>query len=268
MPELPDVQVFKEYLDSTSLHREIGEAAIHDAERMLDGISGSELARLLKGRELTVTRRHGKHLFTRADDDGWLRLHFGMTGELVAWKEEASAPDPDHVALRLDFTDGGHLGYRIPRRFGEIGWVEDVDGFVRDRGLGPDPLSPDFDREVFREALRDRRGMVKTTLMNQEVLAGLGNVYVDETLFQVGLHPEAMVPDLEEETVTELYQAMNRVIDRAVEARVEEERMPDHFVLPHRRGDGRCPKCGRRLTRTEVGGRSTYFCSRHQQRMH
>lgn len=268
MPELPDVQVFKEYLDATSLHRKIREAEVQATERMLDGIAGSDLSSRLEGRELTSSRRHGKHLFAGVGDEGWLRLHFGMTGELVAWEDGGESPYLEHVALRLDFADGGHLGYRIPRKFGAIGWVDDVDAFVEERGLGPDPLSPDFDLRAFREALEGRRGMVKTTLMKQEVLAGLGNVYVDEILFRVGLHPEASLLDLEDETIEELYAAMNEVVESAVEARVDVDRMPDDFVLPHRRGDGNCPKCGRALSKIEVGGRPTYFCSRDQQRRH
>ena len=269
MPELPDVQVYKEYLDATALHKEIEDVDV-DADGMLYGLSALALVRRLKGEELAESRRHGKHLFVRVGEgDGWLRLHFGMTGELDAWASEEEAPDDDeHVALRLDFADGSHLAYRIPRRFGEIGWVDDVDDFVEERELGPDPMDPEFGLREFRTVLEGRRGMIKTTLMNQEVLAGLGNVYVDEILFQVGLHPEASTDELEDDTVKEIYRAMNRVIKTAVKARADVDEMPGSYLLPHRTGDQKCPKCGKKLKRQAVGGRPTYFCPQDQQREH
>lgn len=268
MPELPDVQVYKERIDATALHREIEDVEV-DADGMLYGLSALALVRRLKGEKLAESRRHGKHLFVRVGkDNGWLRLHFGMTGELDAWEAEDEAPDDEHVALRLDFADGSHLAYRIPRKFGEIGWVDDVDAFVEERELGPDPLDSDFGLREFREVLEGRRGMIKTTLMNQKVLAGLGNVYVDEILFQVGLHPEASTDELEADTVKKIHQAMNRVIKRAVKARTDQKEMPDSYLLPHRTGDQQCPRCGQKLKRQAVGGRPTYFCPQDQQRKH
>lgn len=268
MPELPHVQVFAEHVDATSLHREIAGVEVGDTERLFDGVSREELVRRLRGASLTETRRHGKHLFLRSDDDGWLRLHFGMTGELVAWSADEEAPDLEHVELRLDFEDGSHLAYRIPRKLGEIGWVEDVDEFVAERGLGPDPLAPDFGLPVFRDVLVGRRGRIKPTLMNQEVIAGLGNEVVDEILFQIGLHPEATVDDLDDDTIGELHNAMIQIIERIVGSRGDVDELAEDFLLAHRSADEECPRCGVRLTKTEVGGRATYFCSRHQQRRH
>ena len=254
MPELPDVQVFEEYVDATSLHQEI--TGVHaDAEGLREGVSVRTLRRRLEGRRLRSTRRHGKHLFLEVEEDGWLRLHFGMTGSLQYFRGDQA---PEHTKLLLDFPDGYHLAYVNVRKFGEIGFVDDVDAFVAEQELGPDAL--DLDLGAFRERLSGRRGAIKGMLMNQEVLAGLGNEYTDEILFQAGIHPETPTNELSEETTERLHRCMREVVAAAVGARVEPERMPDDFLLPHRAEGEECPRCGRAIEKIEVSGRPTYLC--------
>jgi formamidopyrimidine-DNA glycosylase len=189
MPELPDVQVFREYLDATALHQRIDDVTVSGAGELLHDVSARTLRDRLKGRSLAGTRRRGKHLFAKLSGNGWLRLHFGMTGELAYFKRRREAPD--HVRLRLDFANGYHLAYRNVRKLGEIGLVDDVVEFVEAEGLGPDALDPELDLGAFREALGKRRGSVKGALMNQEVVAGIGNVYADEILLAAGGRPPA-----------------------------------------------------------------------------
>lgn len=263
MPELPDVEILKRYLNATSLHQEIGGVEV-SAPELLEGISEGRLRDRLVGHALTATRRHGKHLFVRVGDGaaGWLRFHFGMTGRLEYAKDADDLPE--HTRFRLDFSNGYHLAYDNPRKLGEIGWVEDVDRFVAGEELGADPLADDLPLEAFRDLLSGRRGMVKTTLMNQRVLAGLGNVYVDEILFQAGVHPETAVPDLAEEAFDGLYHALYQVIEGAIEAKADRDALPDDWLLPHRGRDGSCPRCGGMLKEIEVGGRTTWYCASHQ----
>ena len=259
MPELPDVQVFKETIDATSLHREVHTVHL-SADRILD-VSERTLRRHLKGHELASTRRHGKWLFVEADG-GWLLLHFGMTGEAV-YRETGEAPD--YVKMALDFAGGGTLHIVNRRKFGRIGWIDGPDTFVEEVGLGPDPLATDgFDLAAFRARLDGRRGTIKGTLMNQEVIAGLGNVYVDEILFQSDLHPEAKTDKLESATVGTLHRTMSRVIRKAIEARVDPDELPQSWLLPRREPGGDCPRCGGTIRRMKVSGRSTYWCPSHQ----
>lgn len=261
MPELPDVQVFKEYLDATSLHQRI-EAVELDASRVLKGVSARALTVRLKGHELESARRHGKHLFAQVSGGkGWLRLHFGMTGSLAYFKDAEQTPD--HSRLRLDFSgDDYHLAYVNVRRFGEIGWVDDVDDFIAEQGLGPDALA--LDRDGFAAVFEGRRGTLKGALMNQALLAGVGNVYADETLFQAGFDPSAKVERLKPDSLSDLHRAMTKVLRAAIDGRVEH--FPDWFMLPHRDGDMRCPHCGGRLKKTKVSGRATYSCPKKQTR--
>lgn len=264
MPELPDVEVYKRYLDATSLHQEI-EAVELTAPELLHHVSERTLRSRLTGHELASTRRHGKHLFAEISGGaGWLRLHFGMTGEPRYYREPDHAPS--HTRLRLDFTNGHHLAYDNQRKLGEIGLVDDPDAFVAERGLGCDPLASDCDVETFRQLLSGRRGMIKTTLMNQEILAGLGNVYADEILFQVGLHPKTRAGALSGDDLTDLHHGLHEVIDHAIEAKADPSELPEDWLLPHRGEGGECPRCGGTLETIEVSGRTTWLCPRHQGR--
>lgn len=260
MPELPDVQVWKEYVDATSLHQRIT-GVRSDAADLREGMDDAALEERLRGRRLRSARRHGKHLFVEAEDDGWLRLHFGMTGSLRYYRD---AGTPEHAKLVLDFPDDCHLAFVNVRKLGQIGFVDDPDAFVDREGLGPDLL--DLDRRGFRDCFQGRGGMLKSALMDQSVVAGLGNVYTDETLLRAGLHPESPVDDLAPEALDRLYRSSREVVDAAVEARVEVERMPDDFLLGRRAEGEPCPRCGHELRKTEVSGRPTYLCPGHQER--
>ena len=127
MPELPDVETFKRYLNATSLHQRITAVDVRNAYVLKD-VSGRELARGLKGRRFESSRRHGKHVFVRADCDVWLRLHFGMTGFLRYFKGEEKTPP--HARVVFVFGKDYRLAFDDQRMFGEIGLVEDVDEFL------------------------------------------------------------------------------------------------------------------------------------------
>ncbi|MGD8377843.1 MAG: DNA-formamidopyrimidine glycosylase family protein [Acidobacteriota bacterium] len=260
MPELPDVQVFKEYLDATALHRRIRGVHLEDAEDVLR-VSRQALASRLHGHELRSTRRHGKNLFVDVTADGWLLLHFGMTGHLRYYKRERH-PTPDHARLRIDLSGGYELAYVNQRKLGTIDMLEDPDAFIRRKGLGPDAL--ELDLRGFRKALEGRRRTVKGVLMDQGTIAGIGNVYADEALFAAGVDPRIPAGRLDRDTVGSLHRAMRRVLRQAIEARVDPDTMPSGFLLPHREEGARCPRCRGRLRRAEVDGRATYFCPRHQ----
>lgn len=274
MPELPDVELWRQYLKDTSLRRTIDSVAV-DAAKLREAAPEEELRETLVEGQLTDVRRHGKHLFARIDDDGWLRLHFGMTGYLRYYEEEEPGDEgtgaPEHTCLRLDFSDRGHLAFVNVRKLGQIGLVDDPDSFVEERGLGPDPVADELSRETFRERLSGRRGMVKSTLMNQEVLAGLGNEYVDEILLDAGIHPRTKVADLGPEAVEQLYDSVRRVLAEAIEALrpgpegdVDPGAFPEQFLLPDREPGTSCPRCGGEIRKTQVSGRSAYYCPEHQ----
>jgi formamidopyrimidine-DNA glycosylase len=262
MPELPDVETFKRYLNATSLHQRLENVEVRDAY-ILKGVSARELARGLKGRCFESSRRHGKHLFVRADHDLWLRLHFGMTGSLRYFKHEEQAPR--HTRVLFVFANAHNLAFEDQRKFGEIGLIEDVNEFLKKRVLGPDAL--DVSLGQFREIFAKYRGAVKTILLNQKLVAGIGNIYADEILFRAGVHPATQISSLSGKTVTKLFRATRYILKRAIEANADVALMPKSWLLPHRGKGGKCPGCGRKLRSATIAGRTAWFCAHRQKRI-
>jgi formamidopyrimidine-DNA glycosylase len=261
MPELPDVETFKRYLDATSLHQRISGVDVESAY-VLKAVSARELARRLKERCFKSSRRHGKHLFVRADGELWLRLHFGMTGSLQYFKREEQASK--HTRVVFVFASSRCLAFEDQRKFGEVGLVKDVDEFLKKRALGPDAL--DVSLSVFREIFEKRRGAVKAILLNQKLIAGIGNIYADEILFRARMHPAAEISRLGNKATTKLFRATRYILEKAIAAKADVNQMPRSWLLPHRGKHGKCPRCGRELKSSTIGGRTAWFCARCQKR--
>lgn len=257
MPELPDVETFRRYLESRALGKVVTRAEV-SAPAMVRNGSPRRLRSRLGGARFRATHRHGKYLFLECDRGGWLLLHFGMTGYPRMGRRVASR---DPARFRVRFDDGTTLTFHDVRKLGTIGWVEDVQSFIRARRLGPDAL--DMPWETFRARLGRAKGTVKTALMNQRAVAGIGNVYADEILFRAGLHPAAKAP-LPDSTWRRLHRALRTVLARAIAAGADPSRVPRTFLLPNRRTHGRCPRCGRPLSTLRLGGRTAYYCERDQ----
>ena len=256
MPELPDVETFKRYLDATSLHQPIKGVNVRSAY-VLKGVSERELGRQLKGRSLERSCRHGKHLFVRTDGDLWLRLHFGMTGSLEYLRDQRQAPKDTRVLF--GFANHSRLAFRDQRKFGEIGLLKDVDEFLRKRALGPDAL--DINLSQFKGIFKKHRAAVKTILLNQKLIAGIGNIYADEILFRARIHPATQASALKKKTVTELLRATRHILKEAIDAQADADLMPRSWLLPHRGKGGKCPRCGRLLKSSRIGGRTAWFCA-------
>jgi formamidopyrimidine-DNA glycosylase len=245
VPELPEVESYARTFAQHALDRTIVRVRVLD-ERIL-AVRKSELARALKGRRFTRVRRHGKHLFAQAGDV-WLRLHFGMTGDLTT---EVGR----FARVVFEFDDGTLLAFDDMRLFGVVDLVRDPEAFILERDLGPDPMS--INLREFRARVAGRRGAIKPMLLSQNVIAGVGNLYADETLFRSGIHPSRGVDQLSDDQVKTMFANLRRVLRGAIDAR------DDVFTLPREEGE-RCPHCGGTIRRTIAGGRTTYFCARHQ----
>jgi len=261
MPELPEVETFKRYLDSTSLHQRITNVEVRDAY-VLKRVSVRQLARRLKGRRFESSHRHGKHLFVRAGDELWLRLHFGMTGSLEYLNHDEVAPKTARVIFR--FADNCRLGFDDQRKFGEIELIADADEFLQTRGLGPDAL--EISLSQFKAIVGKHRGAVKAILLNQQLIAGIGNLYADEILFRARMHPAMAASRLNERALTSLFRATRYVLEKAIRSKADADRLPKSWLLTHRGKQGKCPRCGRALKSATVGGRTSWFCPHCQKR--
>jgi formamidopyrimidine-DNA glycosylase len=261
MPELPDVEMFKRYLDGTSLHQRIDDVVVRNAY-ILKGVTGRHLAGALKGRRFGSSRRHGKHLFVRDDGELWLRLHFGMTGSLHYFKKNEQAPR--HTRVLFVFANNRRLAFDDQRQFGQIGLLKDVDEFLKEHGLGPDALK--IDLAEFRNIFGRHRGAVKSILLNQKVIAGIGNIYADEILFHARIHPATEISRLGDKTLAKLFRATRYILERAIAANADANQMPRSWLLPRRGKGAKCPRCKRPLKSATVGGRTAWFCGHCQRR--
>ena len=261
MPELPEVEIFKRYLDATSLHQRIDDVDVRNTY-ILKETSARELARGLKGRRFESSRRHGKHLFVRADGELWLRMHFGMTGSLQYFKNDVQPPR--HARVLFVFANNYRLAFDDQRQFGQIGLLKDIDEFLKQRELGPDAL--DLGLGAFRKIVGKHRGAVKSILMNQRLISGIGNIYADEILFRARMHPATEISRLSDKALTKLFRATHYILERAITARADTNQMPRSWLLPYRGKGGKCPRCGRRLKSGTIGGRTAWFCRHCQKR--
>lgn len=256
MPELPDVEVYRRYLEAHALHQPIERVELRGAGRML-GRPAAEVRDALTGRALDGSARHGKYLFAHIAGNGWLVLHFGMTGYLDYRSEDEQ--DPGHDVLVLFFRNGAHLAFNCRRKLGAIDLADAPENLVRDKGLGPDLLA--LSESEFLSRLRARGGTAKGFLMDQAVLAGLGNVYSDEVLFQAALHPKTPLGRIGDREGKRLFRAMRRVLEQAIAADADPDRMPKDFLLPLRgRKGARCPYCGGPPRRISASGRHAWYC--------
>ncbi|OPL13010.1 MAG: hypothetical protein AVO38_03420 [delta proteobacterium ML8_D] len=261
MPELPDVETFRRYLSATSLHKKIKAVNILSPE-ILEHISVPQLKENLKGKYFEATVRYGKYLGVLLDSSKCLVMHFGMTGFLKYFmKAEKETP---HARLLISFTNRYHLAYDCQRKLGKITLVDDFNQFIQDKNLGPDALSSDLDFNTFKEAIIQRRASIKSVLMNQKVIAGIGNVYSDEILFQAQIYPQIRGEQLGDKQLRRLFFVLEKVLETAIAHQANPEKFPQSYITRHRGSKGKCPKCKRQLKKTKISGRTAYYCANCQ----
>lgn len=265
MPELPEVEQYRRYFERHALGRTVSDVTVLDRGVLAPQTTPASLRTAARGQQFQSVQRHGKNLFAALSGKGVIRFHFGMTGDLAFYKD--GAKPPRFARVIFDFRGGGHLAFEDARKFGRVEVIAAADQYLKGRGLGPDPLTKEFDPGQFADSLAKRRGAIKPMLLNQRVLAGVGNLYADEALFQAGIHPRANVNRLSVSRLTKLFETLRKVLQKTVDIQSSKDpRYPRRFLLPRRETNARCPRCGGVIARSTVGGRTTYFCRTHQKR--
>lgn len=189
-----------------------------------------------------------------------------MTGALhfVARSDQ----EPPFTRVRLDFADDGSLAYINKRMIGRVGLVEDAADFIAAERLGPDALDRRFDFPAFKARVFGAKRDVKSVLMDQQIVAGIGNIFSDEILFQARINPTARTEELTPNQLEQLFQhmrdALKTAIVRGAGSEQFTERMPKGALLPERKKGGRCPRCRAPLKVFKLGGRTAYCCPRCQ----
>jgi len=257
VPELPDVENLRKYLEATALHKPIERTVVRD-NRILENASPQSLGRHLKGKELQEGKRHGKYLFGALGNDECLVMHFGMTGGLMYY--ESGGP-PEYARVLLNFEGGGSLAYTSKRILGKVGFTDDPDQYLEDRDVGPDALDDGLTMEDFARALSGRRASIKSALMNQSIVAGIGNIYSDEILFQSRVHPGKKARELGRDELDEIFDNMRDILREPSGSGVRKE----ECLHGQRNSGAECPRCGTPLDIINVSGRTSYFCPRCQE---
>lgn len=253
MPELPDVEGFRRVFASHAAGRTVQRVEVRDAGVLRD-VTARQLSRAVAGRRFSEPRRHGKWLVAPTGSHAVV-LHFGMTGSLH-WAEPGRSVDR-HDRVVFAFSDG-ELRYRDMRKLQGLRWVDFPRG-VADLlgGIGPD--ATEMTAKKWDEVVHGRRGQIKATLVDQSVVAGIGNLLADEILWRARLHPRVSCARLGKDEVGALATATRAVLRQSIKAgRVP----PRKSWLTGRRDEpsGACPRCGTILAHGRTGGRSTTWC--------
>ncbi|UOQ64607.1 DNA-formamidopyrimidine glycosylase [Hymenobacter volaticus] len=269
MPELPEVETYRRFLDDIILHQPITAFEVKDAHVLVT--DEDTLRKALVGRHVTATRRLGKNCFLELDNGQVLALHFGMTGDVGAYRDDHDAPRFTRVAFHL--ADGLRVAFIDPRKFGRIRLVESVAQYQKAKKLGPDAL--DVTPEHLQAVLGTKKPMIKPLLLDQGITAGLGNWIVDEVLFQAKIHPERRAHTLSSKEFKALHAAIQLVLTTAIQHEATYRHFPASFLIHAREWDDSatpgtdahtfCPRHPKTLIdKGYVGGRATYHCPRCQ----
>jgi formamidopyrimidine-DNA glycosylase len=297
MPELPEVETIRRQLAPEVTGRRITSAEVLD-ERLTRPVDPGSVARGIEGREIEAVGRRGKYLLFRLEGDRTLALHLRMTGNLLLRPPEAgdevadlmeqrlggprlydSHPQLRYLRARLELDDGSELLFTDLRRFGQavlLEGAEEAETYLSAR-LGMEPLSEELTPEALCRLAAGRTAPLKSFLLTQSGIAGIGNIYADEALWRAQLHPlspaGSMKPEHCEALVEGIVDALEAglaeggaSIDDYRDLRGERGGMQDEFLVHTREGEA-CLRCGEQIRRIVVGGRSTYFCPGCQVRL-
>ncbi|MBD3378983.1 MAG: Fpg/Nei family DNA glycosylase [Candidatus Omnitrophica bacterium] len=261
MPELPDVEHYGNYIKRTAARKKITGAETRNA-KVLEGVSGKVLAKKLKGKKFSRITRRGKYLLLKFAEEEWLYMHFGMTGDVAYFKKDKEAPK--YARVLFLFANGYALAFISQRMLGRIGTAPSPGEFIKKRSLGPDAL--DVSPGKFKKTLEGRKGALKSALMDQEKIAGIGNIYADEILYASRLHPKTSLSELKDGDIKKIFRSMKRILEKAAEKKADPEKFPRSWLIPQRKKGGKCPRCGNPLRTVKVNGRTSYFCPKSQKR--
>ncbi|KKL78513.1 hypothetical protein LCGC14_2024110 [marine sediment metagenome] len=253
MPELPEVETFKRYLDKSSLRQLIKDVKVND-ERILN-VDYSYLRKSVVNKQFVSSTRHGKYLFVWLNPK-FLVMHFGMTGDLQYYNVKFAEPKFSKVIFY--FKNNYNLSYKSTRMFGKIEIVDSIEVFIKMKHLGPDAFKMSF--EEFTGALKRRTAILKNALLNQSFIAGIGNIYSDEILFRTKLHPKTKLNNLAENQVNELFTNIKEVLEYGIKTKGDFSTYPADYLIPHRKKEEHCPTCDTEIERFEISGRHGWFC--------
>lgn len=261
MPELPDVQYYVDYFNQNCLGRKVNQVKITEPTLLKKG-SPREIYEALTGKKFSASRRRGKFMIVEIGGDPHkLIFHYGMTGDIkYGPRDKLTADDRKFARLVIGFDNGYDLLWINIRKLGKIYFVRDINEVDLLKGMGPEPL--ELTEKQFLALLEGHKTKnIKSFLMDQSDIAGIGNEYSNEILFQAGIDPHRTIALLAEDEKRNLYRTTDRVLRRGIAAKPGP--LPDDWITAKKRKE--CPKDGNhRLIKETIAGRSAVFCPQHQ----
>ncbi|MDF3128879.1 DNA-formamidopyrimidine glycosylase family protein [Kiritimatiellaeota bacterium B1221] len=256
MPELPEVETWRRLAHRTAVDQTIEQAFCAEDDIIYDRNSPAAVAKILQGQKVIGTSRKGKHCWLDLENGQDLYLHFGMTGSL--WWLQPGEPEPSHLKLRLELSDGNRLVYRNLRRIGKIRLLDDAAAVPPVSRLGPDPLGDSFPLADLQAQLAKRKAPVKAVLLDQKVFAGVGNWIADEVCYQAHLNPHTKCDQLTSNQVRELRNSLLKILKKAVAVDADADRFPKNWLFHYRWGKkAECDAKGQKILFEQIGGRTT-----------
>lgn len=262
MPELPEVNTFKQYFDAAALQQTIMQVDVSD-DKIIRSSDGATFAEKLAGRTFVNSIRRGKYLFADLDNGHSVLLHFGMTGDLKLYQDEEDRPRFERFAFV--FQDGNRLGFEDMRKFARINYLDDRDAFIIEKKLGPDALV--ISEAEFLAAMEGKKTNIKAFLLNQSNLAGVGNLYADEVLFQTRVHPASTVTKIPLKKRKEIFAKTQEVLHEAVEKAPYYKQYEEDWFWNKWRFDGHLAPDGKsKVESGKIAGRTTYWAKPWQRK--
>ena len=262
MPELPDVEVMRRVIAPDVRGRTVGGVTLN-WPKAVKAPSAGEFREDILGATIEDVGRRAKYFLFQLRDTRTLIVHLRMTGSLRVVESSEEMHRYTHTVFH--FEDGYDLRFVDPRKFGAVWLVDDAESVVG--GLGPEPLEPSFTPEVLEGIFEGRNTVIKSLLMDQKRIAGIGNIYADDILFRSGVHPQTPAKKLGAASIGVIHESIVVVLTRAIEMLMERmpvdapptEALGDEIFLVPRKSGTSCPGCSGEIQRMVVGGRGLTF---------
>ena len=265
MPELPEVETVVRMLRPLLTNRTFTDART-SWPRHIDRPAPSELKRRINGRSVQAVTRRGKYIVIHLSGNETLIVHLRMSGHLSV--SDADKPVSKHTHTVFTLDNGQELRFRDTRKFGRVWLVKNPDDVLGK--LGPEPLEDSFTIDTLKTQFQGRKRILKSLLLDQSVIAGIGNIYADEALFYAALHPTRRSDSLKDAEIVSLYKGIRKALSLGLEnegASIDSYRKPDgemgdmqNILNVYGRTDHPCYLCDEPIQRIIVGQRSTHFC--------
>ncbi|OEF95597.1 DNA-formamidopyrimidine glycosylase [Desulfuribacillus alkaliarsenatis] len=273
MPELPEVETVRQTLTQLVLNKTIKEVKV-SLPRIVRSPLLEDFENILPGKSITAIDRRGKFLLFRLSGGWTLISHLRMEGNYGVFA--SSEPVVKHTHVIFVFDDGTELRYRDVRQFGTMDLMktDEVDNRPPINKLGPEPFAEDWTSDVFYKKLKSKKKNIKAALLDQEVVAGVGNIYADEILFRSKVAPMVVAADLSKQKAKSIYENTKQVLAEAIEAGGSSVKsyvngqgkmgMFQQQLFVYQKHGQPCTVCGREILKTRVAGRGTHYCSKCQ----